>query len=294
MWSKLETLYHIVKAGSLVNAAKVLKTDQPALTHKLKTLEKKFGFKLINRSTPQKPLTLTRKGAEVFKVAEQTFMLVQGLKTTLDNEDNLNGKVRLSTTHSIANFIIAPLLFEFSEKYPDIEVELLCNDVEIDIFANEVDMVIRPYIDDDPTLVQEHFFTMETELYASPAYLEKFGTPKTIDDLDQHRLLVYARPVNNPYGDVNWVLKVGREGRSPRKPFYTTNSTNILLSAAEAGLGITPYYELMKRGRNPNLVRVLENVKGPEYKDFIAYPKHLEKTEKIKALRNFLMEKISK
>lgn len=180
MWSKLETLYHIVKAGSLVNAAKVLNTDQPALSNKLATLEKKFGFKLINRSTPHRPLTLTRKGEEVFRVAEQTFALMQQLNTTLSGEDNLKGKVRLSTTHSIASFIIAPMLFEFSELFPQIEVELLCNDSEIDIFSNEVDMVIRPYIDDDNLLFQEPLFSMQTGLYASVEYLEKFGTPKTV------------------------------------------------------------------------------------------------------------------
>lgn len=90
---------------------------------------------------------------------------------------------------------------------------------------------------------------------------------------------------------MNWALKVGREGRKARKPFYTANSTHILLSAAEAGLGITPFYELMKRGRKTNLVRVLEDVKGPEYTDYIAYPKKEEYTDRILELKEFLFEK---
>ena len=292
MWSKLETLYHIVKAGSLVNAAKVLKTDQPALTHKLKTLEKKFGFKLINRSTPQKPLTLTRKGAEVFKVAEKTFMLVRELNTKLYEESGLKGKVRLSTSHAIASYIITPLLTDFSRESPETKIEILCNDMDLDIINNEVDIAIRPYTEDDDTLVQEHLFTFQVGLYASPAYLEKFGTPETVEDLDNHRLLTFARAENNPYSDVNWALKVGRENKEMRKPFYEANSTEILLRVAEAGLGITPFYKLMEIGKNHKLVPVLKEEKGPAKKFYLTYPKNLKDAEKVKAIKEFLFDKI--
>ena len=293
MWSKLEVFYHIVKAGSLVKAAKVLKTDQPALTHKLKTLEKKFGFKLINRSTPQKPLSLTRKGAEVFKTAEATFMLVQKMNTKLNEEDKVKGKVRLSTTSSVANYIIGPMLFEFSKQRPEIELEIMCNDKDIDIINNEVDLAIRTYIEDDPTLMQEYLFTFQVGLYASPEYLKEFGTPKNVEDLDNHRLLTFARVDINPYADVDWVLKIGREGKKMRTPFYSANSTGLLMQAMLKGLGIAPFSELMISEVKDKLVPVLDKEKGIPLKAYLTYPKNIEETEKVMAVKNFLLAKFS-
>ena len=58
MWSKLEVLYHIVKAGTILDAAKALRTDQPGLTRQLAALENKLGFKLVNRSTDHRLVSL--------------------------------------------------------------------------------------------------------------------------------------------------------------------------------------------------------------------------------------------
>ena len=223
MWSKLEVFYHIVKAGSLVKAAKVLKTDQPSLTHKLKTLENKFGFKLINRSTPQKPLSLTRKGAEVFKTAEATFMLVQKMNTKLYRKDGLEGAVHLNTTNAIGNYILGPHLVSFVKKYPEIDLDLSCSNEELDIFNNEIDIAIRPYIKDTAGLVQEPLFTFQAGLYASPEYLKEFGTPKSAEDLDHHRLITFNNARSDPRVDwplnphVYWLLEIGRGKKEPPK-----------------------------------------------------------------------------
>ena len=288
MWSKLEVFYHIVKAGSLVKAAKVLKTDQPSLTHKLKTLENKFGFKLINRSTPQKPLSLTRKGAEVFKTAEATFMLVQKMNTKLYRKDGLEGQVRLNTTHAIGNYILAPHLVSFIKKYPKIDLDLSCNNKELDIFNNEIDVAIRPYIEDTAGLVQEYLFTLQAGLYASPEYLKEFGIPKSVQDLDNHRLLTFTDTTLNSYA--HWPLEIGKEKQNPRKPFHTANSVEQLLFTAEGGAGIVSSYEQMVKGRGSNLVRVLDNVSGSEFKIYMIYPESVKDIERITEVRSFFKE----
>lgn len=292
MWSKLEVLYHIVKAGSLVNAAKVLKTDQPALSSKLATLEKKFGFKLINRSTPHRPLTLTEKGKIVFEVAQKNYLNVQMMEMSLYKKEGMKGKIRLSTTHAIADYIVNPLFIQFGMKYPDINLELIGNDTDIDILRNEVDIVICPYIDDDPTLVQEPLLTLEAGLYASPEYLKKFGEPKTAEELDDHRLIPFARPDDNPYAIVDWMLKVGREGKRKRRPFYTVNSVRSLFEAAEQGMGIIVSYDAMLKNHHPNLKRILKDTSSPAYQEYLIYPKKLEGVERIEKLRDYLKNEL--
>lgn len=292
VWSKLEVLYHIVRAGSLVKAAKVLKTDQPTLSSRLATLERKFGFKLINRSTPHKPLSLTEKGKIVFEAAQKNYMTLQLMETALYEREGMKGKIRLSTTHAIADFIINPLLIEFGMKYPDIDLELICNDSNIDILKNEVDVAITSQIDDDPTLVQIPLLTLEAGLYASPEYLEKFGEPKTVEDLDLHRLIPFARPHENPYSEVDWMLRIGREGKKRRKPFYTVNSVGSFWEAAEKGMGIIVSYEKMLESKKTNLVRILKDVKGPIYRDHFIYPKKLEGVQRIEKLKEHLKENL--
>ena len=292
MWSKLEILYHIVKAGSLLKAAEILKTDQPTLTRKLATLEKKFGFKLINRSTPQKTLTLTEQGKIVFEAAQKTFVTTQTMETELFDNKSMKGKIRLSTNRAIADFIINPLLIEFGKKYPDINLELLCNDSLIDLYKNEVDFSIRLCTEEDPTLIQEPLFTLEAGLYASPDYLKKFGTPKTIEDLDTHRLIAFAHPKENPYSNTDWSLRLGREGQKKRTPFYTVNSMGSFWEAAEEGMGIIISYEHMLKRKKPNIVRILDNVKGPTYKLHLVYPKKLENVKRMQKLKELLMENL--
>lgn len=292
-WSKLKVLYYVVKAGSYSKAAKLHKIDQPALTYKISALEKEIGYRLINRSTPQKPLSLTRRGQVVFETAEQMFNATLAMDTELKKEE-LKGRVRISTTHAIGNYIIAPLLSYFTQKYPDIQVELICNDKQIDVFDNRVDISIAPYIDDNHKLIQNHFITLNSGIYGTPEYLEKFGTPLQIEDLDKHRLIVFARPEESPYSEVNWLLKVGREGREPRKAFYTSNSTANILDMSEKGNGLITFYEAMHTNRESKLIRVLEDLKGPTYNFFLAHPEKPEYIDRIQLLKDFLMENINK
>lgn len=292
MWTKLETFYHIVKAGSLVGAAKILNTDQPTLSSKLATIERNFGFKLINRSTPHKPLSLTRKGEEVFKVAEKTYMLIREMNTKLYDDDSLSGNVRISTTSAITNYIIGPILSDFAEKYPDIGIEIICNDKKIDIIGDEIDLAIGTYIEDNPAISQEYLFTLRSGLYASQSYIEKFGKPQTIDDLDNHRILVFSKKAEPPYSEIHWPLKLGRKGKKIRKPFYAASSVEHILSAAEKGLGIVSSYGQILESRKSNLIPILEEAEGPEYKDYIIFPKNLKETKRVMLVKNFIIENL--
>lgn len=290
----MRIFYHIVKEGSLTKAVPVLKIDQPTLTRKLATLEAKLGFTLVKRRAPHSPMKLTEKGEVVFRTAQKAMVMMDLMNTELYDYEGVKGKVRLSTTHAIANYIVGPLLDTFAKENPELEIELMCSDSDINIFSNEVDLAIHPYnSEEEETLIQEHLLTLESHLYASPEYLKEFGTPALPRDLDNHRLLTYPRAKENPYSDVNWILKVGRGEKQNRKPFYTSNSIQNLLRACEAGMGIMPFHKQMEKNRNSKLVPVLENVKGPEFKFYLSIPKSLENVERIKSVKKYLADSIA-
>lgn len=134
-------------------------------------------------------------------------------------------------------------------------------------------------------------FTFQVGLYASQEYLDIFGKPETVNDLDHHRLLTFAQPDKSSYSDVNWALKIGRQGKKNRTPFHTANSSEILLKLAEAGLGITPFCDFMRVGRGSKLVRVLEELNGPPNEFFLTYPKNLVNSRRIILIKDFLLKK---
>ncbi|XP_022778753.1 uncharacterized protein LOC111320340, partial [Stylophora pistillata] len=172
----METFYYVVKAGSFTKAEQVLNKSQSALSRTVMILEDQLGHKLLRRKI--KGLELTRKGEEVFKISQRILMEIEAMKTSLSESKSMKGKIRISTTHAVGNYILTDPLTEFSEQYPDIDLELVCNDKNIDIFQNEVDIAIRPYMEDNDRIIQEPLITLSASLYASRSYLKKFGTPQ--------------------------------------------------------------------------------------------------------------------
>lgn len=293
MWNKMELFFHVVKAGSFSKAANIIGVTQPVTSRAVASLENKIGHRLLFRNS--RGITLTKMGEETFQVAQRMFVDMQGLKMHLNEKKEMKGKIRISTTHAVADHLLSAPLLEFAKKYPKIDIELICNDRRIDIIQNEVDVAIRTYIDDingdSHNVVQKHIFTLKAYLYANKDYLAEFGYPRNVRDLDSHRLLTRSRAYDNPYSDVNWALRIGREGLESRKPFYTSTSTDNLLFAAENGLGIVTFYEEMRKAKNYNIEKINTITEGPKYTVYFTAPKHLEGIEKIETLEKFLMQK---
>lgn len=286
----MEVFYRVVKAGSFVKAEKVMNKSQPTLSRSVSQLEDRLQARLLERTS--RGLHLTRRGEQAFKIAQRMFMDMDSFRKSISEEDGMAGKIRISTTHAMASYILGPVLVDFAREYPEIEVELLGNDTDIDIFNNEVDLSIRPYSFREDDLIQEPLFTLEPGLYASHEYISSFGEPKSIKDLDDHRFLTFARAHANPYSDVEWALKAGRQGKENRVPFYTSNNVEHLIYACEKGLGIMSFYEEMIKNRKPKIVRIFESLRGPKTHQCLLFPKSLRNTEKIKKVTAFFQEKL--
>ena len=138
MWDKMETFYHVVKAGSFTKAESVLNKSQSTLSRTVGILEQRLGHRLLKRHI--KGLELTRKGAEVFLTAQRMLMDVEGMKTNLNEKTGMKGRIRISTTHAIWNCILLNPILEFNRIYPNVLFDVFCDDHVVDIIQNEVDM----------------------------------------------------------------------------------------------------------------------------------------------------------
>ncbi len=127
-------------------------------------------------------------------------------------------------------------------------------------------------------------------IFASQAYLDKHGTPKTPADLDNHKLMV-IKSKSGSIAYVEWILKVGREGE-PRIPYITGDSTShMLLKAAEAGLGIAQFGTKFPETENVELVQLLTDINAPTVDIYYSYSKDKERYKSIRLFGKYLSEK---
>jgi len=156
----------------------------------------------------------------------------------------------------------------------------------------EADVAIRMTPPRQPELVQRHLLTVNMHIYASPSYIKKYGAPKSVEEIDNHRVIVYGEETRPPVQDVNWLLKVGRADGKPRRAVLTVNNVYAILRAAQSGLGLAALPEFMTHGAT-NLVQVLPELEGPRVDAYFVYPEELRSSKRIQVFRDFLLRKVA-
>jgi DNA-binding transcriptional LysR family regulator len=141
-------------------------------------------------------------------------------------------------------------------------------------------------------LVQRHLMTIRNFIYAAPAYIQRYGVPKTIDDLDRHKIVVYGDETRPPVPELNWLLTIGSPDDQPRKPALTVNNVYAILRAVQSGLGIATFAKFMGEEQH-GLVQVLPEVEGPRMEAYFVYPEELRNSKRIQVFRDFLLRKVA-
>lgn len=255
------------------------------------SLEKETKALLFNRR--EELWTLTMQGQFLFRKARIVLSEIELVRSVLEEKDAISGNLRIITTYSLTSLWIGKYIPGFLSQYPDIRLSIYPHDREVDVSLGEGDVAIRPLIPDGQNIIQHYLMTWHVGLYASPAYIEKFGHPKSLDDLDKHRLITLGHENIKPYKDVNWILTYGRRpDEMPREPYLRINALQPVIDSTIGGLGISSLAEelpIVKQGR---LVRILPEVRGPEVDIFFICPQILANSKKILALKDYLTEKV--
>ena len=154
----------------------------------------------------------------------------------------------------------------------------------------EADVAIRLRQPVQPDLIQRRLFTVHMHLYAAPAYLERFGHPQSVDDIDQHRIVTFGVPVPQYLKNVNWLETAGRDTGNPRQPILRINNLLSIKNAIARGIGIAvlPDYMIEK---DSTLVRLLPEAEVPSFSTYFVYPSELKNTARVNVFRDFLLAK---
>ncbi|WP_032113553.1 LysR family transcriptional regulator [Candidatus Paracaedibacter symbiosus] len=292
-WDKIKVFYTVAQEGSFNKASKRLNVTQSAIGRSISILEHSLKTKLFIRNA--RGVILTEDGETLFHHARNMIIEAENAITAIQQKKNeVSGQLKLTTGFGMASTSLFEHIADFANLYPEVEINLICNDESLDLKTREADISIRNFDSlGGDTLIQTFLTTRTQHLYASPEYLRERGIPKALEDLENHRFISFNNPYRPlPYGKTEWILKIGREeNQSPRKPYMVVNSVECLYKAATKNLGIIALSfdsELLKANK---LIQILPLVHSPPEKMYIVYPVSLKLVKVVKTLEKFLISR---
>ncbi|WP_011581445.1 MULTISPECIES: LysR family transcriptional regulator [Chelativorans] len=288
-WDKLRVFHAAAAAGSFTHAAESLHLSQSAISRQVSALEQELGVSLFHRHA--RGLVLTEQGEMLYRTAHDVLMKLETVKVRLSEaKDRPSGVLRVSTTVGLGNGWLTERLPEFGALYPDIQLQVILDNEELDLTMRQADCALRMRQPQQPDLIQRKLFTVHFHLYASPAYLNRYGKPNSIDELDRHRIVIFGETVPPHLSDMNWLETAGRPEGSKRAAALQINNILSIKIAVQrgAGIAILPDYAV---GSDSGLVQLLPETEVPSFDTYFCYPDTMKNQAKMQVFRDFLISK---
>jgi DNA-binding transcriptional LysR family regulator len=286
-WDKLRIFHAAAEAGSFTRAGETLNMSQSAVSRQVSALELELGTPLFHRHA--RGLILTEEGELLLRTAREIALKLEGVRSKLaDSRGQPTGLLRVTTTVGLGSTWLTSRVDEFLDQHPGIHLDLNLDDSELDVAMRQADVAIRLRAPTQPDLVQRKLFTVHFHVYASPAYLKRFGTPQTVDDIDNHRIVVFGENAPTYLKAMNWLCSAGRESGQPRGAALTVNNVVAIRRAVEKGVGLAmlPDYIIPS---GSDLVTVLTDYEVPSFDCFFVYPEELRDSARVTVFRDFLL-----
>jgi DNA-binding transcriptional LysR family regulator len=286
-WMEMALFVQVAETGSLSRAAEELGLSNAAASRHLAALEERLGARLVERNTRR--LYLTEPGQEFLRrskglLAELAEAESAVNATTLDP----TGTLRISASLSFAMNHIAPLLPEYTRRYPNVTVHVETANRYLDLIDNNIDVAIRTReFEPDSGITIRRLAETRRILAAAPAYLDRAGTPRTLEDLGRHAMLVYTH-ANNPHE-----LRFTRGGEAQVvavRGLLESNDGQVIRTAALEGLGVLvqPAYVIHEDIVAGRLVPVLDAWDLPRLTINLAYPSRKHLGAKVRTFIDFI------
>jgi DNA-binding transcriptional LysR family regulator len=286
-WTEIELFVQVAETGSLSRAAELLDLSNASASRHLAALEERLGVRLVERNTRR--LYLTDTGQEFFQRARTILSDLRDAESTVNAAAlNPTGVLRVTASLSFSMHHIAPLLREYTDRYPNVTVHVEAANRYLDIIDNNIDVAIRNReYEPDSNITIRRLAETRRILVASPGYLARHGVPQELDDLQRHKLLIYTH-ANNPYE-----LRFSRadEHRTVSvKGLLESNDGQILRAAALDGMGILiqPSYIVYDDVVAGRLVPMLDDWDLPRLTINLAYPSRKHLSAKVRTFIDFM------
>lgn len=288
-WTEMELLVQTADLGSMSRAAEALGLSNAAASRHLSSLEKRIGAQLLQRST--RSLTLTEVGKDFYQTCKLVLDSLRDAEAIAsDTVLKPTGTLRVMASLSFSVHHIAPLLKDYTHRYPNVRVHVEVANRYSDLIDNNIDVAIRTReYEHDSSITIRRLAGTRRILAASPGYLDTFGVPRSIEELASRPILLYTYS-NNPN---DLVFRRDDQVRHLHvKGLLESNDGQVLRAAALDGLGIVvqPKYILYDDLVAGRLVSVLDEWDLPRLTINIAFQSRRNMSAKLRTFIDFLVE----
>jgi LysR family transcriptional regulator, regulator for bpeEF and oprC len=286
----MKVFARVVESRSFIKAAESLQLAAPQVSRTVQALEAHLGARLLNRTT--RSISVTDDGEAYYQRCVRVLSDVDEMEAELTHAKlSPKGKLKVNLPALIAKTIIIPALPEFFATYPDIEIEMGLSDRQVDIVEEGVDCVIRTGELDDSGLVARRIGSMPRITCAAPSYIEKYGEPKTIEDLHHHIGVNY---VSSNTGKIRgWDFLVDGQVETIDMPgLIAVNDVDAYVTCGLHGLGILkgasfPLAPYVKTGA---LVEILKDFPSSPRLVSIMYARNRHLPRKVRVFADWVAD----
>lgn len=283
----LRALRRVVELGSFTAAGAALGISHSIVSRQVRQLENQLGVQLLNRTTRR--FALTAAGQDYYLASRDILDALDAAdRAVASHQLQPSGSLRINAPMAYGTLELASWLPRFSQRYPLLQIELVCNDRMIDLIDEGVEVALRiSHGLPDSTLVARKLASSAMLAMAAPSYLAQHGAPRTPQDLVRHDCLRYAL-AEKP--DI-WTFQ-DADGASHavavRGPL-SANTSVALCAAAENGMGIVATAAFIARDalRRGTLVPVLPGYRLAPRALYALYPRSRHLSPKVRCFIDF-------
>lgn len=286
----MKVFTRVVESHSFVKAAESLQLAAPQVSRTVQALEAHLGARLLNRTT--RSISVTDDGEAYYQRSIRVLAEVDEMEAELTHAKlNPKGRLKVNLPALVAKMIIIPALPDFFERYPDIEIEMGLSDRQVDIVEEGVDCVLRTGELEDSGLIARRIGNMRRITCASPAYLEKYGEPKTIEDLHNHIGVNYVSSNTGRMRGWDYVVN-GVVETIDMHGLIAVNDVDAYVSCGLHGLGLlkTAIFPIAQYLETGELQEVLKDYCSPPRPISIMYARNRHLPRKVRVFADWVAE----
>ena len=249
----IEVFVKVVQVGSFSGAAKLLGMPTTTLSGKIQALERRLGTTLIHRTT--RKLSVTEAGSAYYQRCQKALEEIKAGENELANvKHELEGTLKITTVPDLGHSFLPYYVKGYLEAHPKMNIELVLTNRVVDLVAEGVDLAFRLGNLKDSSLIARRFTELKGSLWATPAYIKKYGIPNHPKDLKKHPFVKFSSAFNP---------LILTNGKDEYEVYPIGNISVDDMQSAKSftlesmGMGLIPDYLCIQEEKNKKLIKIL-------------------------------------
>lgn len=292
--SNIQLFVNVVEEGSFSAVARSMEVTPSAVSRQISQLEKELGARLFQRTTRKQ--SLTEAGDIYFQHAKRLVDDIEVAKLAVKKlVDKPSGRLRITAEADFALTFIEPILPEFLQLYPEIQISINMNSAQLDLIDENLDLALRIGHLDNSSLTARKLGDSQSVICASPNYLLKHGQPTHPHDLQTHNCLSFNTKISNN----RWRFEMANHPiEVPIKGSLSVNSLSFLRKAAlkDVGIIMIPKWMVHDELLQESLTPILEafSIMQPSTPINAIFTNKRQLAPKTRAFIDFLTQRLAK